>query len=204
MSSAAPAENVDPLAFRRTMGLFATGVTVLATDTPKGIVAMTANAISSVSLVPPLVLACVDHQARFAAYLADGLSYTINFLRDDQEVLSRYFAGGWRDLPAPEFRFEPWSGAPRLVGALGAVRCEMRRVSEGGDHWIVVGRVVALHEGVAPWNPLLFYAGRYRRLAPATPTAPPERWGPDGVALYHDTWDAQEQPPVSETREPPE
>lgn len=185
------------------MGLFATGVTVLAADTPNGIVAMTANAISSVSLEPMLVLACVDHRARFAAYLAGGFSYSINFLRDDQEVLSRYFAGGWQDHPAPEFHFEPWGGAPRLVGALGAVRCEVDRLYEGGDHWIVVGRVVALHEGVAPWNPLLFYGGRYRRLAPpVTPAAPPERWTPDGVALYHDQWDVQDRQLSSDAREP--
>lgn len=191
MAAAVPVEGPDPRVFRRTMGLFATGVTVLATHTPDGVVAMTANAISAVSLEPLLVLACVDHRARLAAHLAPGLPFSINFLRDDQEVLSRYFAGGWRDHPAPEFRFESWDGTPRLVGALAAVRCDVDRLHDGGDHWIVVGRVVGLDEGTAPWNPLLFYAGRYRRVAPAAiPAQPPEQWGPDGVSIYYEQWDA--------------
>ncbi len=181
------------------MGLFATGVTVMAAHSPEGIVAMTANAISSVSLDPLLVLACVDHKARLAAHLVPGLPFSLNFLRDEQEVLSRYFAGGWRDHPAPEFRFEAWGEAPRLVGALAAVRCDVDRLHDGGDHWIVLGRVVGLDEGTAPWNPLLFYAGRYRRLAPmAAPAAPPEVWGPDGVSIYYEEWDAPGRPPGAE------
>ncbi len=187
------------------MGLFATGVTVLATHSADGIIAMTANAISSVSLEPLLVLACVDHRARFAACLAPELPFSINFLRDDQEVLSRYFAGGWRDHPAPEFRFEPWGRSPRLVGALAAVRCEVDRLYEGGDHWIVVGRVVGVNEGIAPWNPLIFCAGRYRRLAPlVTPAAPPEEWGPDGISIYHEQWEASHRVPGADPVEPPE
>lgn len=200
MAAPWPGEGPDPKAFRRTMGLFATGVTVLAAQGPDGLVAMTANAISSVSLDPLLVLACVDHKARFAAHLAPGLVFSINFLRDDQEVLSRYFAGGWRDHPVPEHRFEPWGGAPRLVGALAAVRCDVDRLYDGGDHWIVMGRAVGLHEGTAPWNPLLFYAGRYRRVAPlATPAAPPERWGPDGISIYYEEWASWGRPASEST-----
>ncbi|MGQ0549035.1 MAG: flavin reductase family protein [Armatimonadota bacterium] len=203
MASATPLEVPDPKALRRTMGLFATGVTVLATNTPDGVVGMTANAISSVSLDPLLVLACVDHRARFAGCLAPALPFSINFLRDDQEVLSRYFAGGWRDHPAPEYRFEPWGSAPRLVGALAAVRCDIDRLYDGGDHWIVVGRVVGVNEGIAPWNPLLFYAGRYRRLAPlVTPAAPPEEWGPDGISIYYEQWDAPGRASGAEPSEP--
>lgn len=179
----------DPRAFRRTIGLFGTGVTVVAVQVPGDVLGMTANAVSSVSLDPLLVLVCVDHRARLAGHLAIGLPFSINVLRDDQEVLSRYFAGGWRDLPPPEFRFEVWEDTPRLVGALAALRCVVDRLYDGGDHTIVIGRVVELHEAPSPWNPLLFFAGRYRRVAPiAAPTAPPELWGPDGVSVYHEEW----------------
>ncbi len=187
------------------MGLFATGVTVVATQTADGVIGMTANAVSAVSLDPLLVLVCVDHGARLAGHLSVGLPFSINVLRDDQEVLSRYFAGGWRDRPVPEFRFEAWEDAPRLVGALAAVRCGVDRLYDGGDHHIVVGWVRALSEGAEPWNPLIFYAGRYRHLAPpAVPAAPPEEWGPDGMSIYYDEWSAADQPSRAEAFDPPE
>jgi flavin reductase (DIM6/NTAB) family NADH-FMN oxidoreductase RutF len=195
----------DPRAFRRTIGLFATGVTVVAAQTADGVVGMTANAIASVSLEPLLVLVCVDHRARLASHLVVGLPFSINVLREEQEVLSRHFGGGWRDHPAPEYRFEAWGGVPRLVGALAALRCEVDRLHDGGDHHIVVGSVHDLTEGPEPWNPLLFYAGRYRRLAPpAVPAAPPEEWGPDGISIYYEEWGGTERPSRAEVADPPE
>jgi flavin reductase (DIM6/NTAB) family NADH-FMN oxidoreductase RutF len=179
----------DPKAYRRTIGLFATGVTVLAMDTGAGVLAMTANAITSVSLNPTLLLACVDHRARIHGHLVPGRTFSVNVLRADQEVLSRYFAGGWRDRPAPEHRFEAWEGIPRLVGGLAALRCVVDRVLAGGDHSIVLARVADLYEDDAPHNPLIFFAGRYRRLAPmVTPGIAPEQWGPDGASIYFEEW----------------
>jgi flavin reductase (DIM6/NTAB) family NADH-FMN oxidoreductase RutF len=178
-------------AFRRTVGQFATGVTVVATYGSNDIVGMTANAVTSVSLEPLLLLVCVDRRARIASHLPVGQPFSVNILRDDQEVLSRYFGGGWRNLPRPEYRFERWETAPRLVGSLAALRCIVDRVYDGGDHDIVIGRVVRLFDGPGAWNPLLFHAGRYRRLAPlAAPGAPPEEWGPDGVSVYYEEWGA--------------
>ncbi len=196
---------LDPRVFRRTMGLFATGVTVVAARTADGVVAMTANAVSSVSLDPLLVLVCVDHRARLAGHLAVGLPFSINLLRDEQEVLSRYFGGGWRDHPAPEFRFEVWDAAPRLIGALAAIRCDVDRLYDGGDHHILVGAVRSLVEGPDPWNPLLFYAGRYRRLAPpAVPAAPAEEWAPDGVSIYYEEWGPPEREAHAKASDPQE
>jgi flavin reductase (DIM6/NTAB) family NADH-FMN oxidoreductase RutF len=184
------------------MGLFATGVTVVAVHTADDVLGMTANAVCSVSLDPLLLLVCVDHQARLARYLVGGVPFSINILREDQEVLSRYFSGGWRDLPKPEFRFEAWEGAPRLLGALATVRCEVDRLYEGGDHHIVVGRVLGLYEGGSPGNPLLFFAGRYRRMAAlAVPVASPERWGPDGVSIYYEEWSAGPHQESVQTRD---
>jgi flavin reductase (DIM6/NTAB) family NADH-FMN oxidoreductase RutF len=185
----------DARAFRRTIGLFATGVTVVAVLAEDGVHGMTANAVCSVSLDPLWVLVCVNRTARLAARLDDGQDFSLNILRDDQEVLSRYFAGGWDGLPVPEFRFVPWGDAPRLVGALAALRCVVERRYDGGDHWIVIGRVVDLFDGSFPHNPLLFFAGRYRRAAPlAAPAAPPERWGPDGVSIYYEEWSTTPYP----------
>jgi flavin reductase (DIM6/NTAB) family NADH-FMN oxidoreductase RutF len=195
----------DSRAFRRTIGLFATGVTVVAVQTPDGVLGMTANAVTSVSLDPLLVLVCVSRQVRLASQLPEGREFSINILRDDQEVLSRYFSGGWRDLPTPEFRFLPWGEAPRLVGALASVRCAVERRLDGGDHWIVMGRVLGLFEDAAEANPLLFFAGRYRRPAPlVAPAAPPERWGPDGTSIYHEEWSATPGAAPPEAGEPPE
>jgi flavin reductase (DIM6/NTAB) family NADH-FMN oxidoreductase RutF len=194
----------DSTAFRRTIGLFATGVTVVAVQLPDDVLGMTANAVCSVSLDPLQVLVCVDHRARLAGHVSVGQPFSINVLRDDQEVLSRYFAGGWRDLPRPEYRFETWEDAPRLVGALAALRCVVDRIYEGGDHWIVVGRVRDLYEADSMQNPLMFFAGRYRRLAPAAaPTAPPELWGPDGVSVYYEEWGASKHDTPARTKEPP-
>jgi flavin reductase (DIM6/NTAB) family NADH-FMN oxidoreductase RutF len=182
----------DPKAYRRTIGLFATGVTVLAVDTTAGVLAMTANAIASVSLAPLLLLACVEHRARIHGHLVPGQVFSVNVLRADQEVLSRYFAGGWRDRPAPEHRFVQWGGAPRLVGGLAALRCVVHRNLDGGDHTIVLARVAELFEDDAHHNPLIFFAGRYRRLAPmVTPGVAPEQWGPDGASIYFEEWSAE-------------
>jgi flavin reductase (DIM6/NTAB) family NADH-FMN oxidoreductase RutF len=185
------------------MGLFATGVTVVAVPSDGGVLGMTANAFCSVSLDPLLVLICVQRHARIAARLRVGKPFSVNFLRDDQEALSRYFSGGWRDLPAPEFRFTQWADAPRLVGALAAARCVVDRRDDGGDHWIIVGRVRDLFSDGAHHNPLLFFAGRYRRLAPlAVPGGPPEERGPDGVSIYYEEWSAVPHGPSEGVEEP--
>ncbi|MDR7419543.1 MAG: flavin reductase family protein [Armatimonadota bacterium] len=194
----------DPRAYRRVMGLFATGVSVMAVNTDDGVLGMTANSVASVSLDPLLVLVCVDRRARIAAHLQIGRPFSLSFLRDDQEVLSRYFAGGWREFPTPEHRFAAWDGAPRLIGALAAVRCVIDRLHDGGDHWIVVGRVDGLFSDDGHHNPLIFFAGRYRRLAPLAPDAPPEHWGPDGVSIYYEEWSAPPHTAATKAGDAPE
>jgi flavin reductase (DIM6/NTAB) family NADH-FMN oxidoreductase RutF len=86
--------------------------------------------------------------------------FCINILRQEQEALSTYFAGGWRESTLPLFSFLPWEGGPRLEGSAASIGCVIDGVHEGGDHWIVVGRVVALRasHGSAP---LVFFGGRY-------------------------------------------
>ncbi|HEX8757996.1 MAG TPA: flavin reductase family protein [Steroidobacteraceae bacterium] len=157
---------MDPLDFRRTIGLFASGVAVVATDLSDGVHAMTASAVSSLSLSPALVLLCPAKKSRFSSTLRPGRPFTINFLRADQEALAIYFAGAWREPQAPPFRFVPGASAPRLQGCLASIECDTREIIEGGDHWVVVGEVRALFQGIEPHHPLVFFKGRFRGIDP--------------------------------------
>ena len=136
-------ESFDARTFRHTVGKFVTGVTVIAVDVKGSIRAMTANAFTSVSLDPPLV----------------------NILTQEQQSLSTYFAGGWKEPEAPPFSFEQWQGGPKLAGISAALGCAVETIHEGGDHFIVVGRVLALYHGERPAAPLVFNGGRYAALA---------------------------------------
>jgi flavin reductase (DIM6/NTAB) family NADH-FMN oxidoreductase RutF len=182
--------SVDPGLFRRTMGLFATGVTVIATQVGEEVHAMTANAVTSLSLEPMLILTCVGKRARMVAFLKRANGFSINILREEQKALSTFFAGGWKEDTPPPFRFVPWTGGPRLEGCLAALGCELVEWHEGGDHWIVIGRVKALHEGIEPREPLLFFGGHYGQLdhqvADPAPSLDPLEDVP--LHIYYDPW----------------
>lgn len=181
------ATELNPAAFRRIMGFFATGVTVVAVDVPEGVHGMTANAVASVSLDPMLILVCVDRRARMHEQLALAGVFTINVLREEQEPLSRYFAGSWPPARPPEFRFHRWPHGPLLVGALASVGCRVERLLDGGDHTIVLGGVTGLAQGEAG-QPLLFFGGRYRRLmeAEAYAGAPADPWTHESARIHYD------------------
>jgi flavin reductase (DIM6/NTAB) family NADH-FMN oxidoreductase RutF len=180
---------IDPREFRQTIASFATGVTVLAADIAGEVHAMTANAVSSLSLDPLLLLVCVSKQARMAANLEEAVGFSVNILRDEQQALSNFFAGMWKEESQPPFRFVPWQGGPRLEGCLAALGCERYQVVDGGDHWIVIGRVIALHQGIEPRRPLLFYGGRYGRLDKTeSPSAPDLSQVEVPIQVFYDPW----------------
>ncbi len=154
----------DSRAFRNTIGLFATGVTVIAVEVNGEFYGMTANAITSVSLEPLLVLVCIQKEAHLMEYLRQTDGFSINILNEDQENLSRFFANMWSNPEPPSFTFFPWVGGPRLEGAIGGIACRITEFVEGGDHWIVLGRVIDLYCAENPANPLLYYQGQYRRI----------------------------------------
>ncbi len=182
-------EPIDTQQFRRTIGLFATGVTVIATETPEDIHAMTANAVTSLSLDPLLVLVCIGKRARMAEILVREARFSINILRQEQQALSTFFAGSWRETKAPPFRFVHWNGRPRLEGCLAALGCECHQTVDGGDHWIVIGRVVELYQGIEPQLPLLFYRGRYGRLSGDEGVPAPDLgWLEEPVQVFYDPW----------------
>lgn len=157
----------DPKDYRRTIGLFATGVTVILAGTGDDIRGMTANSVTSLSLDPLLVLFCVEKKAHFAAWLQQHSDFTINILRREQDALSNYFAGIWpSDAPPPRFEFVPWHGSMRLQDCVATISCQIEQFLEGGDHWIVIGRVIALHKNDdLPADPLIYFRGQYRSLA---------------------------------------
>lgn len=143
------------------MGLFATGVAIVVGRVGDEVLAMTVNAVSSVSLDPMLLMFCPGKKTRLAESLGSLTAFSINILRHEQEALSTYFAGGWKDPTSPPFRFVPSRSGLRLEGSLASLDCELTKVFDAGDHWLVMGRVIDLHSGIGPQRPLLFYKGRY-------------------------------------------
>lgn len=155
----------DSRMFRNTVGQFVTGVTVIAADIESSIRAMTANSFTSLSLDPPLVLFCVGKTTKMGELIRQASGFSVNILQQDQQHLSTYFAGGWKEPAPPPFTFTPWQGGPLLEGSAAALGCAIDAIHEGGDHWIVVGRVLALHRSESAGPPLVFSAGRYAALA---------------------------------------
>ena len=152
----------DPaIAFRRTLGMFATGVTVLTTRTGETVHGMTANAFMSVSLRPPLVLVSVDRRARMSNLLHEGTRMGVNVLEARQEALSDHFAGRAVE-GTPEPRFELVHDTPLVEGAIAHLVTRVVRSYWGGDHSLFLAQVVYARYGEG--EPLLFHGGRYERL----------------------------------------
>ena len=180
----------DARAFRDAIGLFATGVAVIVGRADEDVLAMTVNAVTSVSLDPMLVLFCPGKKTRFAQHIHALTSFSINFLRADQTALSNYFAGSWRETSPPAFRLVPSSCAPRLEGSLAAVECRTWQVVESGDHWLVLGHVVQVHCGVRPHQPLVFFGGQYRSLSAFEKAPAPDLTSieDEPAHIFYDRW----------------
>ncbi|MFV2104044.1 flavin reductase family protein [Micromonospora sp. LOL_024] len=147
---------------RRVFGTFATGVTVLTVggEHPHG---MTANSFASVSLDPPLVLVCVGRRTVMHSRLADAVEFGVSVLAAGHADIARYFADSRRPVGPEEFsgiRTVPGArtGAPLIAGALAWFECEPWRRYDGGDHTIVVARLLAAGR-VAAGGALLFHDG---------------------------------------------
>ena len=160
----------DGRAFRQVAGQFATGVTVIAMELDGTIRAMTANSFTTLSLDPPLVLFCPGKNTTTGKQIHAIRGFSVNILREEQQDLSSFFAGLWKGV-GPPYSFLQWEGGPRLEGSLAAMGCQVHAIHEGGDHWIVVGRVVALHRAESPCRPLVFFGGRYAELGAAHRTS---------------------------------
>jgi len=156
----------DAAELRKVMGCFATGVTVITTRDQNGSpYGLTANAVTSLSLVPPLLLICVDRKAETFPHFFDSKIFVLNILCEDQEAISRRFATtGGDKFAGLAYRLGDL-GTPILEGTLGWVECRIIETIEAGDHVIHIGEVQE-----AEWRegrPLLFYRGKYRQLTDA-------------------------------------
>jgi flavin reductase (DIM6/NTAB) family NADH-FMN oxidoreductase RutF len=180
----------DLQTFRSTLGLFPTGVAVIATQVEGRVHAMTANAVSSVSLNPMLVLFCPSKRSRLAGHLPTMRHFSVNFLRDEQQALSTFFAGGWTAAAPPPFRFVSDGAVPRLEGALASVGCDLYQTIDCGDHWVIIGRVSALHQGVEPHRPLVFFNGQYHSVDFSDGTAAPDflKLTDEPAHVFYDFW----------------
>ncbi len=153
--------------FRRVVGSFPTGITVLTAEREPGQVhGMTANSFTSVSLDPLLILVCVDQNARLLSYLKVQRRFGVNILKDTQRALSEYFAKPEED-PVEEarlgIRFQ-WTstGIPLLEDALAHLACNVAAQYMSGDHTVFVGEVESLE--LKGGNPLLYHRGKYASL----------------------------------------
>jgi flavin reductase (DIM6/NTAB) family NADH-FMN oxidoreductase RutF len=160
-NAAVPA--LEQRALRDALGQFATGVSVITTrgasDEP---IALTVNSFTSVSLDPPLILWCIALASSAASLFDVGTPFVVNVLADDQLPQARQFArSGRTELEDAPFTLTA-TGLPRLKGCVAALECEIVDRYPGGDHDILLSRVIALHEGGA--HPLVFFGGQFRRL----------------------------------------
>jgi flavin reductase (DIM6/NTAB) family NADH-FMN oxidoreductase RutF len=152
--------------FRKAMGSFATGVTLITVDYESEVHGMTANAFASVSLDPLLVLVCVDHRARTHSHLHARKRFGVNVLAENQQAVSEYYAD-----PSPTHQHAEQAGArfertqhgtPVLHGALAYLECRLHTAQDAGDHTIFIAEVedVVVRQG----DPLLYFRGEYRKI----------------------------------------
>ena len=152
----------DPRTLRQALGAFTTGVTVVTASGPDGPVGMTANSFASVSLDPPLVLwSPAKSSTRHSAFVG-AEHFVIHVLSADQDELSASFTRGGRGFEAVEWHRNE-DGVPVIAGTLARFECARAALHDGGDHTIVIGRVLraAHREG----EPLCFSRGSYGRFA---------------------------------------
>jgi 3-hydroxy-9,10-secoandrosta-1,3,5(10)-triene-9,17-dione monooxygenase reductase component len=160
---------IDADRFRRALGHFCTGVTVVAAMHEGEPVGFACQSFAALSLDPPLVLFCPGKASRTWPLIERAGAFCVNVLAHSQRDVSAVFGQAGTD----KFAAATWqpapSGAPVLDGVLTWIDCTVAHVLDGGDHWIVVGRVQALGDP-SEARPLLFYRGAYTATEPSEPT----------------------------------
>lgn len=157
-------EGSDARTFRDALGCFATGVTIVTAMGDDGLpIGLTANSFTSVSLDPPLLLVCIANNAGSAAVLESAERFAVNVLQIGQQPTSNRFASKAED----RFGATPWEvgefETPVLTGSLASFECARHAVHEGGDHFVLIGRVLKARFEPRR-DPLLYFRGKYRRL----------------------------------------
>jgi flavin reductase (DIM6/NTAB) family NADH-FMN oxidoreductase RutF len=154
--------------FRRACGLWATGVSIVTTTDAAGRpYGLTMNAVTSLSLQPPMFVVCVDNGSDTLKPMCESRVFCVNVLTSAQQELSNRFARkGGEKFAGVDYSIGS-TGAPVLAGALVSVECAVSAIVPGGDHQIVCGEVhrIVVNESAAA-EPLLYYCGRYGRVHP--------------------------------------
>ena len=155
--------SLDVAAFRRALGNFATGVTVVTAASPGGRrVGVTANSFNAVSLQPPLILWSLSKCSASLEVFEAATHFAVNILAAGQAAISNTFARPSRDRFAGMDHTPGAGGAPLLAGCAARLQCERHQRLDGGDHWIMIGKVVAFDDfGLTP---LLYHRGAYAQL----------------------------------------
>ena len=157
---------IDSRELRNALGRFATGVCIISTMTEEGEpLGMTANSFSSVSLDPPLVLWSLQNNSEVFDVFARPRYFAINVLAREQHEHSGRYARKGDHVLHPDHFIPGKCGTPIVPGALVSFECELHATHDGGDHLIIVGRVINMHTR-EDGEPLLFYSGNYHSLAP--------------------------------------
>ena len=153
----------DTELFREVFGHFATGVAVITSAGATGAGGMTANALCSLSLDPPLALVCFQEDARTLPIVRDARRFGVNVLAAEQEHLAGVFASKVPEEEKLESVGHTYvDGVPIIDGALAWAVCDLRDLVAGGDHTIAIGEVIAMGQGDG--TPLIWYRGGYRML----------------------------------------
>ena len=152
---------LDSRAFRNACGAFGTGVTVVTTRIAETEHGMTANAFMSISLEPPLIAVSIGEKARMLGHLRSARRFAVSILRQGAQDIALHFAG--RPNDDLDLRFRDLAGLPVICGSAAAFAATVTQEVPAGDHVVFIGRVDQMaHE--ASERPLMFHAGRFRRL----------------------------------------
>ena len=174
MNAIEPHGEIDPAHFRRVMGRFASGVTVITAEVDGEIRGMTANAFMSGSLSPPLCIISVANRARTHAHLLAAGKFAVNILANGQDKYATHYAG--RPVPGLEVAFEHVGGIPILKDASAFMTAGIVATHECGDHTIFIGHIHYMSADNRP--PLVYHSGHYAAIAYVGDVSPslPEFW----------------------------
>jgi 3-hydroxy-9,10-secoandrosta-1,3,5(10)-triene-9,17-dione monooxygenase reductase component len=150
------------VSYRQLFGRFATGVAVVLSEEGDRVVGLTVNSLTSISLDPFLLLFCARNESKSAAVVLRSGRFSVNVLSAHQEHIARYFSGS-KDHEA-KFNYRRGKKFVWLAGAAAVFRCEVEAVYPGGDHRIIVGRVIDMFGPQKCDRPLVYHRGRYTHL----------------------------------------
>lgn len=153
----------EKLIFRQTMSKFATGVTVIAVNLEGKVAAMTANAVTSVSLDPMLLLVCIRNNSHMAKIIEETKKFSINILAASQESISNFYGGKKLQECSPEWIINE-IGHPELKGSHATISCDLYDYQQAGDHTVYYGSVVKMTDSSEEKSALVFLEGKYINL----------------------------------------